>query len=173
MENNFNQCLELVLKSEGNYINNPSDPGGQTNLGVTRKVWEEWVGRESSEKEMRSLTKEQVGPLYKAKYWLACYGPQLPLGIDYMAFDASVNMGVGRAIKLLQESIGCVPDGMIGPRTMQLIDQKKPYDVIQAYSKRKTEFYEGLKTFPVFGKGWLNRVDHVRLSAIDMIGESK
>ena len=173
MQNNFDRCLALVLKHEGGYVNHPSDPGGQTNLGVTRKVWEEWVGRESSEKEMRSLTKDQVAPLYKAKYWLACYGPQLPLGIDYMAFDAAVNMGVGRAIKLLQESIGCVPDGMIGPRTMQLIDQKKPYEIIQAFSKRKTEFYQGLKTFPVFGKGWLNRVEDVRLNAIDMIGESK
>ena len=106
MQNNFDNCLALLLKSEGGYVNNPKDPGGRTNLGVTQKTWEAWVGRESSEKEMRALTKDQVAPLYKAKYWTACYGPQLPLGVDYAVFDAAVNMGVGRAVKLLQESLG-------------------------------------------------------------------
>ena len=66
MQNNFDNCLELLLKSEGGYVNNPKDPGGRTNLGVTQKTWEAWVGRESSEKEMKALTKDQVAPLYKA-----------------------------------------------------------------------------------------------------------
>ena len=169
MQNNFDNCLALLLKSEGGYVNNPKDPGGRTNLGVTQKTWEAWVGRESSEKEIRALTKDQVAPLYKAKYWTACYGPQLPLGVDYAVFDAAVNMGVGRAVKLLQESLGCVPDGQIGPRTIQLIDQKKPQDVIEGFSKRKISFYESLPTFPTFGKGWLKRVEDVKFAALKMI----
>ena len=148
MQNNFDNCLALLLKSEGGYVNNPKDPGGRTNLGVTQKTWEAWVGRESSEKEIRALTKDQVAPLYKAKYWTACYGPQLPLGVDYAVFDASVNMGVGRAVKLLQESLGCVPDGQIGPRTIQLIDQKKPQEVIEGFSKVKLAFMSLYPPFP-------------------------
>ena len=169
MQNNFKNCLTLLLKSEGGYVNNPKDPGGRTNLGVTQKTWEAWVGRESSEKEIKALTKDQVAPLYKAKYWTACYGPQLPLGVDYAVFDAAVNMGVGRAVKLLQESLGCVPDGQIGPRTIQLIDQKKPQDVIEGFSNRKTSFYESLSTFATFGKGWLRRVEDVKFAALKMI----
>jgi len=170
MQNNFKKCLELVLKSEGGWVNNPKDPGGETNLGVTKKVWEEWVGHEV--KTMKDLTPEDVAPMYQAKYFMACYANQLPVGIDYMAFDAAVNMGPGRAVKLLQECLGCVPDGTIGPRTMQLIDQKKPEDIVDLYSKRKTSFYEGLATFATFGKGWLKRVEDVKFNALKMIGEA-
>ena len=101
MQNNFKKCLELVLKSEGGWVNNPKDPGGETNLGVTKKVWEEWVGHEV--KTMKDLTPEDVTPMYQAKFWMACYANQLPIGIDYMAFDMAVNGGPGRAVKLLQE----------------------------------------------------------------------
>ena len=170
MQNNFKKCLELVLKSEGGWVNNPKDPGGETNLGVTKKVWEEWVGHEV--KTMKDLTPEDVAPMYQAKYFMACYANQLPVGIDYMAFDAAVNMGPGRAVKLLQECLGCVPDGTIGPRTMQLIDQKKPEDIVDLYSKRKTSFYEGLATFATFGKGWLKREEDVKFNALKMIGEA-
>ena len=170
MQNNFKKCLEFVLKSEGGWVNNPKDPGGETNLGVTKKVWEEWVGHEV--KTMKDLTPEDVAPMYQAKYFMACYANQLPVGIDYMAFDAAVNMGPGRAVKLLQECLGCVPDGTIGPRTMQLIDQKKPEDIVDLYSKRKTSFYESLATFATFGKGWLKRVEDVKFNALKMIGEA-
>ncbi len=46
MIGNFKECLALVLKSEGGYVNNPQDPGGMTNLGVTKRVWEEYTGHE-------------------------------------------------------------------------------------------------------------------------------
>lgn len=168
MLSNFDASLALVLQSEGGWVNNSNDPGGETNLGVTKSVWEAWVNHPV--KTMKGLMPEMVAPLYKSKYWLACYAQQLPLGVDYAVFDAAVNMGPGRAIKLLQESLGCVPDGMIGPRTLQLIDQKDPLEVINAFSDRKTNFYESLSTFQEFGKGWLKRVEDVKFNAIKMIG---
>jgi lysozyme family protein len=172
MNSNFQKCLDLVLQSEGGWVdgNKIGDPGGETNLGVTKKVWQEWVGHDV--KTMKDLTPDDVAPMYKAKYWMACYAPQLKTGVDYCLFDAAVNMGPGRAVKLLQESIGCVPDGVIGPRTMQLIDQKNAQDVVQAYSNRKTSFYESLPTFATFGKGWLKRVEDVKSNALKMIGET-
>jgi lysozyme family protein len=72
MQSNWDNAFKMMLASEGGYVNHPSDPGGMTNLGVTKRVWEEWVGRESNEKEMRSLTSEMVEPLYKRKFWDAC-----------------------------------------------------------------------------------------------------
>jgi lysozyme family protein len=62
MKENFESCLKSVLHHEGGYVNHPADPGGMTNLGVTKRVWEEWVGHEVDEKTMRGLTPEIVGP---------------------------------------------------------------------------------------------------------------
>ena len=115
MQGNFGHCLDLVLKSEGGWVNHPSDPGGETNLGVTKRVWEEWVGHPVE--SMKNLTKDQVAPLYEQKYWRPCYGEVLPRGLDLIVFSMGVNAGPGRSVKLLQSSIGCIPDGVIGPRT--------------------------------------------------------
>jgi lysozyme family protein len=180
MQNNFDKCIALVLKSEGGFTDNPKDPGnhlddgrqGCTNLGVTQAAWEAFVGHKVSTADMKALTPETVGSFYKAKYWMASYANQLPVGVDYCILDASINMGVGRAVKLLQECLGCVPDGTIGPRTMQLIDGKDPKDVVEAFSQRKISFYESLATFATFGKGWLKRVEDVKQNALKMIGES-
>ena len=72
MNNNWKQAFNLMLTSEGGFSNHPSDPGGMTNLGVTKATWENWVGRESDEAEMRGLTPEKVEPLYKKKVFRRC-----------------------------------------------------------------------------------------------------
>ena len=69
MKENFDKALELLLKHEGGYVNHPSDPGGITNLGVTKKVYEDWVGHEVTEEDMKKLTPEDVAPIYLENYW--------------------------------------------------------------------------------------------------------
>jgi len=168
MTGNFKECLDLVLKSEGGYVNNPADPGGMTNLGVTKRVWEEYTGHAADEKEMRSLTPEKVAPLYEQKYWRPTYCEVLPRGLDFLVFSMGVNGGPGRAVKLLQQSIGCVPDGVVGPATMGLIKQSNAADLIAKYSDSRRVYYQSLKTFSVFGKGWLARVDREESEALSM-----
>ena len=101
---NFSECLDIVLKSEGGFVNNPADPGGMTNLGVTKKVWEEYTGHEADEKVMRSLTPEKVAPLYEQRYWRPTYCEVLPRGLSLLVFSMGVNAGPGRSVKLLQSS---------------------------------------------------------------------
>ena len=168
MQGNFKECLDLVLKSEGGFVNNPADPGGMTNLGVTKRVWQEYTGHEADEKEMRSLTPEKVAPLYEQKYWRPCYGEVLPRGLDFVVFSMGVNAGPGRSVKLLQQSIGCVPDGIIGPRTRGLISDSNTATLIAKFSEARREYYRALKTFPVFGKGWLARTDKEEQEALNM-----
>jgi lysozyme family protein len=168
MTQNFRDCLELVLKHEGGYVDHPKDPGGRTNLGVTQRVWEEWIGHEVDEKAMRALTPALVAPMYEMKYWRTSYCEKLPRGLDLLVFSMAVNAGSGRSVKLLQDAIGVVADGIIGPRTMARINEANVETLIDKFSEARRQFYRGLKTFPVFGKGWLSRTDSERLEALNM-----
>jgi lysozyme family protein len=167
MTSNFKECLDLVLKSEGGWVNHKDDPGGETNLGVTKRVWEEYVGHPV--KTMKDLTKDDVAPMYELKYWRPCYCEVLPRGLDFVVFSMGVNAGPGRSIKLLQQSIGCVPDGVIGPKTRELISSSNSANLIAKFSETRREYYRALKTFPIFGKGWISRTDREEQEALDMI----
>jgi lysozyme family protein len=164
MKDNFAEALEHVLKHEGGYVNHPSDPGGMTNLGVTKRVWEEWIGRQVDEKTMRELTPAVVGPMYRAKYWDKVKGDELPTGVDYVVFDAAVNSGPGRAAKWLQACVGVEPDGGIGPKTLAAVAAFKG-DLVDDYSKRRLSFLMDLPHWPTFSKGWSRRVAEVRSDA--------
>ena len=169
MKETWQDALAHVLKSEGGYVNHPSDPGGRTNLGVTQRVWEEWVKHDVDEKQMRELTPDMVAPLYQEKYWQRVKGDELPAGIDYCVFDASVNSGVGRASKWLQEVCGTQPDGVIGPMTLRVAQAIVPTDLVNMYCDKRLAFLKELKTWDVFGKGWERRVEEVRSHALSMI----
>lgn len=168
MKENFEAALKAILHHEGGYVNHPKDPGGMTNLGVTKRVWEEWVGHEVSEKIMRELTPEIVGPMYKAKYWDKIKGDDLPTGVDYVVFDAAVNSGPGRAAKWLQACVGVEPDGGIGPKTLAAVNAFDTNQLIEDYAKRRLSFLMDLQTWDTFGKGWGRRVAEVQKTGLDM-----
>lgn len=170
MPSNFKECLDLVLKAEGGWVNHPSDPGGETNLGVTKRVWEEWVGHPVE--SLKKLTKEDVAPLYEQRYWRPTYCEVLPRGLSLLIFSMGVNAGPGRSVKLLQSCLGCVADGVIGPRTMELIKSTDVISLIAKFSDARREYYRSLKTFPIFGKGWLARVDKEESEALNMVKNS-
>jgi lysozyme family protein len=172
MRENFDRCLEKMLKHEGGFVNHPKDPGGMTNLGVTKAVWEEWLGRPVSEKEMRALTPTMVKPLYKRKYWDAVRADDLVAGADYCVFDVAVNSGPGRAIKFLQSVAGVAADGGFGPATLAAVKKAEadPTALIKQYCAKRLEFLQSLKTWPVFGKGWERRVKEVQDDALKMLG---
>lgn len=168
MKSNFESALQAILHHEGGYVNHPADPGGMTNLGVTKRVWEEWVGHPVDEKAMRELTPAQVAPMYKAKYWDKIKGDDLPEGVDYCVFDAAVNSGPGRAAKWLQSCVGVEPDGGIGPKTLAAVAAFDPKELVEDYAKRRLSFLSDLPTWGTFGKGWSRRVAEVRTAATTM-----
>ena len=168
MKQNFDAALKAILHHEGGYVDHPADPGGRTNLGVTQKVWEEWVGHEVDEKAMRALTPELVGPMYKAKYWDKIKGDDLPEGVDYAVFDAAVNSGPGRAAKWLQSCVGVEPDGGIGPKTLAAVAAFDPKELVEDYAKRRLSFLMDLPHWGTFGKGWGRRVAEVQTVASTM-----
>lgn len=172
MKNNFDTCLREVLKHEGGFVNHPKDPGGMTNLGVTKATYEAWVGHSVSEAIMRGLTLQHVRVLYKTRYWDAIKGDDLPAGVDLCVFDFAINAGPARAVRYLQLMTGAASDGKIGPNTLQQLQQYvRTHDLnraIDRYQDLREAYHKKLPTFPTFGRGWLRRVEEVRSAALKM-----
>jgi lysozyme family protein len=166
---NWNKSFDLVIVNEGGYVDNKLDPGGATNWGCTQAVWEGYIGHKVSVDDMKALTKEDVKPLYKKRYWDAIHGDAIPSGLDYCIFDCAINSGVNRSAKIIQEIVGVFADGAIGNNTVSAITQLNPVTAINEFCDKRQAFLESLKTFPVFGKGWSKRVSEVRIRALEMV----
>ena len=168
MKNNYDKCLETILHHEGGYVNHPQDPGGETNLGVTKRVYQEWGGT----KDMKDLTFDDVAPIYRKNYWDKMKGDDLPSGLDLCVFDFGVNAGPGRAAKYLQTLIGTVADGGIGPNTLaklkEYTDKTGVKETITNYQNERQGYYEKLSTFKTFGRGWTRRVEETTKLALEL-----
>lgn len=91
MDKNFDRAIAFVLKHEGGYVNNPQDPGGETNFGISRRAY--------PNVDIKNLTKERVVEIYKKDYWDAANCGEIDWPFDIIMFDTAVNMGIDRARK--------------------------------------------------------------------------
>lgn len=162
----FDACLAEILKHEGGYVDHPADPGGATNKGITLATLSDWRGKPVSKTDVMALTTEEAGVIYRARYWNAVKGDQLPAGVDLAVFDYAVNSGPGRAAKDLQAVLGVVQDGIIGPQTISAVDRAPPKTTIIALCDMRRSFLRSLSSYGTFGKGWERRVDEVEAAAL-------
>ena len=161
MKENFEACFKNVLRSEGKFVNNLEDPGSMTNLGVTKRVFESWVKREVTEKEMRDLKPSDVRDLYKTFYWDACRCDELTWGVDYSVFDLAVYIGIERSIITLQRVLEVKDDGIFGPATIKAAQEQDPISIIAGCFSARIGFYQNLKNYETFGKLGHRRAVHV------------
>ena len=162
--------MARLLAHEGGYVWHAEDPGGETNLGVTRAVYEQYAGRQVMDGEMEGLTYDDVYPIYRENYWDRVRGDDLPSGVDWAVFDWGVNSGTSRAAKALQRIIGVEQDGGIGPMTLQAVASIEPVDIVDQMHYMREGFYRSLSTFDTFGRGWLRRNDETKEQALGLIG---
>lgn len=150
---NFNEAVDIVLKHEGGYVNDPADAGGETNYGISKQAYPDI--------NIRNLTKEQAKMLYKRDYWDACKCDQLPDYTRLFVFDTAVNMGIGFAKKMLQVAVGAVSDGVIGPKTLAAARRcNQSSCILNLIGLRWSRYHEIAKRGKnaKFLKGWLNRL---------------
>ena len=173
MQNNFQACLDEVLKLEGGWVDDSKDPGGATNLGVTLNTWRTWKGVNAvvTVADIKALTPVDVAPLYQQVFWKGCAGEYLPLGADLATFDWCVNSGVRRGNEGLQEALGVKQDGLVGPMTLKAAAAMDGKALVNAICDARVAFYHGLPEAEQeeFLRGWLNRVEAVRAMALGMI----
>ena len=165
----FDLFLPLLLKFEGGYVDDPDDPGGETNKGVTMAVFRDCshilLGIHPTSENLKSLTDAQAGTLYRARYWDLLQGDAINLqDLANIACDFYVNAGT-HATTLLQEVLNGVGgslavDGRIGPATLQFLNGVDATAVYRRYKQGRIRYYHGLgQRYPRFLQGWLNRVN--------------
>ena len=162
----WNTVLTHLLELEGGFTNDPADPGNQlsdgrpgcTNLGVTQRAWEEYIGRKVTHDEMRALTRTDVDPFYRALYWDSVRADELPAIIRYAVFDAGVNSGPGTAIRWLQQAVGATPDGILGPKTLAAIHELNHDATLRRMLAKRLTAMTSMSGWPSFSRGWARRV---------------
>lgn len=155
---NFNEAFDRLISHEGGYVNNPKDPGGETNWGISKRSY--------PHVDILNLTREGAKAIYLRDFWepLADAHPS----IKFQAFDFAVNSGIQTAIRKLQQAIGVADDGHWGPQSAQRLKTMDLSDALMLYIATRQEFWTSLSTWPAFGKGWINRSSkNLRYAAMD------
>tara|TARA_R110000824_G_scaffold345771_1_gene532459 strand:- start:5891 stop:6370 length:480 start_codon:yes stop_codon:yes gene_type:complete len=150
----FEDIIEIVLEHEGGYVNDPKDPGGETNFGIAK--------RSNPDVDIKNLTIEQAKEIYKSKYWDKNKVEKLPEQLRHIYFDMCVNMGRGRAGKIIQRAANnrgheLVVDGALGPVTLGKINNVE-LERVRAF---RIKYYADLVTrkpdLEKFYFGWFRR----------------
>jgi lysozyme family protein len=162
---NYQACLTETLKWEGGYSNHPADPGGPTNFGITIGDYRRYVKPDATAADVRAMTIAEAKAIYRRRYWDAMRCDELPAGVDHCVFDYAVNSGTGRAPKVVQRCLGIDVSGRMDDATVAAVRKARLAPLIDAICDERMRFLRGLKTWPVFGKGWSRRVAAVRAVA--------
>lgn len=175
----FDAALAHVLEMEGHWSNDPHDPGGPTNRGITLAVYAAAKGvaltdanRAQLIDELKQIDPALVRKIYAERYWDLSLAARLPAQLAVMHFDAAVNHGVGNAARMMQEALGVVVDGEIGPQTLAAVRSQAVGEVVARYADIRRARYRSLHHFWRFGRGWLRRVDRT-IAAAERIGRKQ
>jgi len=164
----FPKSLARVLVYEGGKVDDPADPGGRTDEGVTQRTYNAWRRSQSlGGQDVYLMTGTERDAIYRHSYWDLIRGDDLPVGVDLVVFDAAVNSGVGQAVKWLQAALGDSyqgqRDGVLGDKTLQAVsDFGDKADLVQEVCSRRLATLKRLTTWSRFGKGWAARVANVQ-----------
>lgn len=144
----FDVAFDRLIGHEGGYVNNPADPGGETQWGISARSYPHL--------NIRALTREQAKEIYRADFW-DVLGDAHP-AVKFQAFDFAVNSGIQTAIRKLQAAVGVADDGHWGPRSVAALKAMDLNDVLMRFAAQRLFFMTSLSTWTTFGKGWARRV---------------
>jgi len=168
MLTNYAECERRVLLSEGGYTNDPRDPGGPTNWGITLADARAYWKPNATAADVRAMPRSVAQDIYKSKYWDAVDADDLPAGLDYTVFDYGVNSGVGRAKKVLFETVG----GRDMAEALTKLQSLSVPTVIRRINDERLAFLHRLRTWPHFGVGWERRVNSVEAFSLHLAQEA-
>lgn len=160
MKDNFDRALAEILRHEGGYVNDPHDPGGETNMGISKRSY--------PLEDIKNMTRERAAVIYRRDFWNAVRADELPDGVDLAAFDAAVNSGPSRSAKWLQRAVAVRADGVVGPNTLAAVGKADPARTINRMLDDRLAWLHGLPTWERYRIGWSRRIGEVRSVGLDM-----
>jgi len=155
----FDKAIAFVLGQEGGYTDDPIDPGGETNHGITYETLQKamFLGLVPSTATPRTLTREEAIAIYRALYWTKIKGDELPPAVAFACFDCGVNQGTDTAARLLQQTLNITDDGVVGDNTVKAAWAQLSERLIDEFTAKRLLRYFRTKNVDRFGFGWIRR----------------
>jgi len=146
----FEDAFERLLGHEGGYVDNPKDPGGETNWGISKRSY--------PTVDIKNLTRWAAMAIYRRDFWDPVHGEKLPDGVAFQLFDFAVNSGIGTAIRYLQKAVGVADDGYWGPVSQAALEKYSESDLIMLLLAERLDFMTRLKNWSDASRGWARRI---------------
>lgn len=156
----FQEVFDRTMGQEGNYVNDPNDPGGETKFGISKREYPKLI--------IKELTREDAFNIYKKDFWDVIDGNNLPGSVGYQLFDFAINSGIRTSIRYLQRALGIADDGYFGPISRSAVRQSTETDIIMNLNAERLDFMTRLSKWDNFSKGWARRIaQNLRFGALD------
>lgn len=156
----FDTMFDRLLGNEGGYVNNPNDPGGETNWGISKRSY--------PNVDIKNLTRLQAKDIYYQDFWLPLNGDQLYDGVAFQLFDFAVNSGIQTAIRAFQRALNVADDGHFGPHSLAAAQAMPEWQQIMRVLAERLDFMRKLKNWESFSAGWAGRIaNDLRYGAVD------
>ena len=147
---NFDIAFDRLIGHEGGYVNDPNDPGGETNWGISKRSY--------PDVDIKALTRDEAKAIYRRDFWDYIHAEKLHDGVAWQAMDFAINSGIQTAIRKLQSALNVADDGHWGPRTEAAAQEMSETDQIMRLLAKRLDYMTRLKNWPHHGAGWARRI---------------
>lgn len=165
----FAEALSLVLEMEGGHVDDPRDPGGRTNFGITQRTYDAWLRAQGhGSRPVHAISRAEVECIYRDDFARPLCFDRLAPGLAYAVLDAGVNSGPVRAIRWLQAALCCPTTGHLESVTLAAAGHADPVRSVERLCDARLGMMKRLAGWGHFGRGWTRRVAFVRSHALRM-----
>jgi lysozyme family protein len=146
----YDEAFDRLIGHEGGYVNDPKDPGGETNWGISKRAYPQL--------DIRALTRDDARRIYRADFWDRVHGDEMYDGVAFQTFDFAVNSGIETAVRYLQRACGVADDGHWGPVSRAAVAARTETDVIMLLNAERLDYMTRLSNWPDASRGWARRI---------------
>lgn len=155
----FDIAFDRLIGFEAGYVNDPKDPGGETNWGISKRSY--------PNEDIRNLTREGAKQIYLRDFWNKT--KNLYDSVRFQLFDFGVNSGLTTAFSILQREIGVAPDGQWGKISSLVASKYSEADLLMLLIAGRADYFTRLGNWPTAGRGWIRKriAENLRYAAKD------